>query len=349
MKLKAFISGIAVLVANMAYAHDFSETVNGQRLYFDIINKGKKTVAVTYNGSIADKKTPDVKGSLVIPSKVKHDNVVYNVTSIGQKAFANANRLIGVVIPSGVETISDFAFENCDSLANVVFPGNPVALGQGVFFKCPRIADVSIGSDWKSIDLGMFRWSDSILSISIPAKIETIRGIKKLKHLESVTVDPNNAKFSSSEGMLYSKDGFAFYACPRGYKGKVVIKEGVKKVTDGSLIDCAEVTSIDFPETLQEVSFRETSGMKKLDYIVMRGVEPISTGYIGDKGKFLFQLANPKAQIIVLSSSKKKYVEALAKEDGEYSEKRDRVPYMVPASELPTEKSLKGVKNFDKY
>lgn len=349
MTLKNLLFGICLFAGVGAYAHDFSATVNGQRLYFDITNKAKKTVTVTYNGSIADKKEPELSGVVKIPAKVKHNNVVYEVNAINQKAFANANRLQGVVIPSGVETIGDFAFENCDSLASIVFPGNPVSLGQGVFFNCSAISNVTIGSDWKSIDFAMFRWSESLNSVNIPAKVEKIQGLKKLKHLTSITVDSNNSKFSSFDGMLYSKDGSIYYACPRAYIGKVVIRDGVTNVLNGSLIDCIGITSIDIPASVKNISFRETSRMAKLELIVVRADKPIDTGYYNGVGKFLFQLVAPKVQIVVPSSSKKSYENALADNAGEYSETADGVPFMVTQTELPTKKSIKGVKNFDKY
>lgn len=332
----------------MAFAHDFTATVDGQRLCFEITNKTKKTVAVTYEGSISDHKTPELTGTVEIPPKVRHNDVVYDVTAIGGKAFANAARLKGIVIPPGVESIGDFAFEGCDSLANIVFPGNRVTFGQGVFFNCTAISGVAIGSDWQTVDLSMFRWSKALTSVFIPAKIEKIQGVKKLKHLTSITVDPNNIRFSSADGMLYSKDGSTFYACPRAYVGKVTVREGVTKVTDGALIDCAGVTSIDFPSTLKTVSFRETSRMKRLDSVAMRADRPMDTGYIGGKGKFLFQLVNQETRILVPASAKKLYEDALATEPGEYSDSSDGVPYTVTKAELPLRKNIKGTKDLEK-
>lgn len=332
-----------------AYAHDFTATVKGQRLYFDITNKTKNTVALTYNGSIKDKKMPQLSGTIEIPSKVKHNDVVYSVTAIGQKAFANAKMLKGVVIPSGIESVGDFAFENCDSLTNIVFPGSPMHLGQGTFFNCTAISNVTIGSDWKSIDLTMFRWSKSLTSITIPAKVEKIQGVKKLKFLTSITVDPNNSNFSSSNGMLYSKNGTVFYACPRAYRGKVVFSDGVTKITNGSLIDCVNVTAIDIPASVVNVSFRETSRMKNLEFIVLRAAKPIDTGFINGNGKFFFELMNPNTQIVVQASSKKLYENALAVDAGEYSDSKTCIPFVVNQGQLPTKKNIKGVKNFDKY
>lgn len=349
MRIIHLIFGTALFCSLQASAHDFSATIDGQQIFFEITNKAKKTAQVTYNGSISDKNRPEVNGTVKIPAKVKHEDIVYEITGIGPKAFANACGLKGIVIPSGVVTIGDFAFENCDSLENVVFPGNPVTLGQGTFFNCTGIENVTIGSDWKTIDLTMFRWSDDLKEITIPAKTEQIKGIKKLKGLKSIAVDPNNATFSSYDGMLYSKDGATLLACPRGVEGKVTVKEGTQAITEGSLIDCTGITAIDFPASVNTLPFRETSRMKNLENIVMRNEKPISTGYLDGNGKFLLQLASPKAQIVVAAGSQKEYVATLATEAGEYSVTPDDIPYVVTADQLPDKKNIKGVKNFDKY
>lgn len=349
MKLKKFLTAVLLLGSLASQAHDFTATVNGQRLCFEITNKTARTVAVTYDGSIADKKVPTVSGTVEIPAKIKHNDVVYNVKAIGRKAFANADRLKGIVIPAGVEEIGDFAFEDCDSLRSVVFPGNPVVFGQGVFFKCPEIADVTVGSDWKVLDLTMFRWSDRLAAINVPAKIEKIQGIKQLQHLERLTVDPNNGTFSSDNGMLYSKNGESLLVCPRARGGKIIVREGTVKIAPGALTDCVSVTWIDLPASLESVSFRETSRMKGLATIVLRNEKPILTGYLGDDGKFFFQLANPKAQLIVPANAKGAYVKSLATAPGEYSAHPGALPYPVSATELPSAKNIKGVKNFDKY
>lgn len=346
--MRNLLFGVLLFAGIGGYAHDFTATVSGQRLYFEITSNNKKTVSVSYNGSITDKKNLNVEGIVEIPAKVRHNNVVYEVNAIGQKAFADADRLKGIVIPSGVEKIGDFAFEGCDSLKSVVFPGNSVSLGQGVFFKCTNISDVTIGSDWKSIDFAMLRWSDKLTSINIPAKIEKIKGIKKLVSLKNISVDSNNKRFSSDEGMLYSKDGATLFACPRACTGKVKVNEGTVKVFEGALIDCSGITSLDLPSTIRTISFRETSRMKGLERIILRSGMPFNTGYYNGEGRFFFQLANPKTQIIISSASKYKYIAVLATEAGDYCESIGAVPYMVSQSELPTGKSFKKVKLFDK-
>ena len=336
---------------SLANAHDFTATVDGQKLFFNIKSKTNKTVEVTYNGSISDKKAPEVKGNLEIPSKVKHNNVVYSVVSIGAKSFSGASHLEGVTIPSTVKSIGGFACEGCTSLGKIIFPGSEVSFGEGVFFKCTSIKDITFGSDWKTADLSRFRWSDSLTSIVIPAKIEKIQGLKSLKNLKSVSVDVNNARFSSYNGVLYNKEGKTLYGCPRSFNGSLKIKEGTEVITKGALIDCPNITLIDFPSTMKSFSFRETSRMTQLETIVFRGNVPVKTAYNGNDGKFVLQVANAGVKIIVPNNSKKEYKSALVKDGGEFAESAgaNSTSYAVKADEMPKEGNIIGVKNFSKY
>lgn len=115
------------------------------------------------------------------------------------------------------------------------------------------------------------------------------------------------------------------------------------------MIDCVNVTAIDIPASVVNVSFRETSRMKNLEFIVLRAAKPIDTGFINGNGKFFFELMNPNTQIVVQASSKKLYENALAVDAGEYSDSKTCIPFVVNQGQLPTKKNIKGVKNFDKY
>lgn len=344
MKLKIAIVSLFLAGVLTAAAHDFSVVVGGQELYFNITDKNKKTVSVTYKGKISDKVEPAVSGKIEIPSKVRTDREVYTVTGIGPKAFANARKLTGINIPAGVTVIGDFAFEGCDSLQSIMFPDNDIKFGEGVFFKCVSIKDVALGIDWKSVDLTMFRWSKQLKNIIITPKIVQIKGAKKLKYLETFTVDASNKVFSSYEGLLYNREGTTLYACPRSYVGAVKVKESTQIVNNGALIDCVNVSEIDFPASLNTVSFRETSRMKHLKNITMHRSEPLKNAFLKGIGYFLFQVANPKVTIFVPAEDKAAYMDSLATETGEYSETPGGVPYVVTSEQMPAKKNIKAVK-----
>lgn len=334
-----------------ASAHDFTATVNGQKIYFRITNQAASAAEVTYKGSMADHPVCEVKGDIEIPAKVKHDNVIYKITAIGSKAFSGAGELTGVILPSSLTKIGDFAFEGCANLRKVVFPGNAVTLGQGTFFKCKELKDLSFGSDWKTLDLTPYRWSDSLQVITIPAKVEKVQNLKALKPLQRVEVDANNLKFLSADGLLYSKDGTTLYGVPRGYRGDVKVRPGTETITRGALIDCLEITRLVFPESLETFSFRETSRMSSLAEVVFKSTVPIRTAYASGEGVFLLQVANPKVKIRVPKEARKRYMEQLVLAPGEYFETSlpASPPYKVAGHQLPEVKNISGVKNFDRY
>lgn len=343
------LTAMLLMLCGTVRAHDFVVTIEGQKVYFNIKSKTDKTAEVTYNGSIADGKPTCFEGELTIPEEVEHDGIVFSVVGISAKAFSGADKLTGIICPSGMSAIGDFAFEGCTSLSKIIFPGNEVKFGQGVFFRCDKIQDISIGSDWKSLDLKMFRWSDSLRVITIPAKIERIRNLKSLKKLESVSVDVNNARFSALDGLLYDKGYDVLYGCPRAYKGKVRVAAGTQVITPGALADCMDVTSIDCPESLTSLSFREFARLEKLSELIFRKMEPINTATLDGEGVFLLQVANPDVKIVVLKSAKDAYKSAMIQQPGEYFEMDGSTPFYVGRTMLPDAKNIVGEKNFTKY
>lgn len=350
MRISVLLSTV-LLAATSAFAHDFTAVVDGQTLCFDIVNKKARTAKVTYRGSIADATAVDVKGLVRIPAQVKHGNATYTVAAIGPKAFANATALTGIVMPQGIEAIGDFAFEGCTHLEQVVFPGNRVKMGQGVFFRCTALRDISLGSDWTTVDLAMFRWSDSLQTISLPAKLEQVKNLKKLKALTQVNVDPNNTRFAGIDGSLYNHDGSVLYGVPRSKAGRLQVKEGTKHITAGALADCTALTSIDLPTSLEDLPMRELAALDGLQTLVFRAESPLTTGYRAGKGMLVLQVANPEVLLVVPAKSKKAYQEALATEPGDYTPdtQSGSLVFTLSAAQLPATKRIKGVKSFTQY
>lgn len=350
MKARIFITlGILLSICGYTRAHDFVVTLDNQKVYFNITSNKNKTVEVTYNGSIAAKQPTYYEGELTIPAKVKHNNTIYTVTGISAKAFSGADKLTAIIIPSGLTSIGDFAFEGCTALSKIIFPGNNVKFGQGVFFRCDKIQDISLGSDWKNIDLKMFRWSDSLTVITIPAKIEKIQNVKSLRKLEKINVDINNSKFYANDGILYNKNCNILYSCPRAYTGKLKVAQTTNRITPGALIDCTGITGIDLPEQLTTFSFRELSQMPNLEQIILRSATPPHTAKKGNDNLFLLQVQNKNIKIIVKKEVKNSYKERLVQYDGEFCEPDGNTPFQVSKEQMPASKNIIGVKNFNKY
>ncbi|MBR2142078.1 leucine-rich repeat domain-containing protein [Anaerovibrio sp.] len=83
----------------------------------------------------------DTTGSIVLQGDLQSDSYVFEdgVTSIGEKAFANASRLESVTFTNDIIFIGKEAFANCTSLTNVVLLRNMKKLGEGIFKGCSSL------------------------------------------------------------------------------------------------------------------------------------------------------------------------------------------------------------------
>lgn len=334
---------------SIAQAHDFVATYQGQKLYYNVLDATAKTAEVTYKGSITDQVESAYAGEITIPASVTYKNTTYSVKAIGKKAFANADKLTGITLPSGLAKVDAFAFEGCTGLTKVIFPGNPVTLGQGTFFRCSAIEDVTLGSDWTEVNLMMFRWSEKLTHVTIPAKVTTLKNMKALKALIDIDVDKNNSHFTSTDGLLYTKDGSTLLGCPRGRIGQVRIPEGVEQIKAGALQDCPGLTRIDLPSTLVSLSFREFYRLEALSQLILRTEAPLITAKQGGNQYSVLMLASQDVEVIVPKAALKAYKTALQVKPGEYAEIGANIPYRVEAHQLPSPKKIIGVKQFTKY
>ncbi|MBP3419065.1 MAG: leucine-rich repeat domain-containing protein [Marinifilaceae bacterium] len=341
---KLFSLFVLLLLSGALYAQDLVVTLNGQKVYFNILSEKDKSVGVTYFGSITDDVQSEYSGEISLPSKIRHNGEIYNVVSIGSKAFSGADKLTGIVIPMGITKIGAFAFEGCTSLSKIVFPSNNIEIGEGAFFKCPNIQHITLGGEWNEINLAVFRWSDKLESITIPAKVTKVINAKKLMHLKEINVDVNNNYFASIDGLLYDKCGETLYCCPRAYSGNVVLNSSTKVVTPGALSDCYGVSKVVLSDSLETLSFREFARLKSLNEIEFKGVMPVMTALDASGECFLLQVANQDLIITVPKGSLKLYKKSLIQKPGEYKEIGGDIPYLVNQDALPSVKSMYGIK-----
>ena len=175
------------------------------------------------------------KKNIVIPSRVKFNNINYSVkeiadnafensglesiefeggtlTKIGKRAFANSE-IFKITIPYGTETIGDEAFAECSGLWTVELPvGILRSIGNGAFNLCPYLQSISIPGSVTFLGKDAFRECTNLSEVTIANGLTTIREntflktkIKKLIVPESVSTIGANAFF-----MCQDLEGIAF-------------------------------------------------------------------------------------------------------------------------------------------
>ena len=134
-------------VAQTNHYH-FSETVeSGQTLYFLKGTDDPYELTVTYpcqNGTNNfyygyDKPV----GNLIIPSTITHNDTVYTITRIGNRAFYQCFDITSVSLPNSLNQIGDYAFYNCIGITSVDLGNNINSIGKETFVLCTALEHIS--------------------------------------------------------------------------------------------------------------------------------------------------------------------------------------------------------------
>ena len=125
---------LALMLPTTATAYDFMV----DSIYYNIT--GTHTVEVTYEREYWD----DYSGDVAIPATVTHSGIVYDVKSIGYKAFAYCSGLSSVTIPNSVTSIGQRAFWNCRGLTSMTIPRFVSFIGMGAFADCANLTSLEV-------------------------------------------------------------------------------------------------------------------------------------------------------------------------------------------------------------
>ena len=113
--LKTFFAALLLLCSSVASAHDFE----ADGIFYNITDATAKTVEVTYKGDSYSEYN-EYSGSVIIPSMVTYNNIVYSITGIAERAFYNCEGLTSIVISFDITSIGEKAFYNCSNLKQVI-------------------------------------------------------------------------------------------------------------------------------------------------------------------------------------------------------------------------------------
>ena len=131
------------------------------------------------------------------------------------------------VSPDGdtVTEIADNAFKNCKEIKEIESPETVTVIGSYAFY-CSGLEEITIPSSVKKI--GKY-------------------ALAGCKNLESIDVETDNKNYSSSSGVLYSKDGSTLITYPAGKSDSfVIIKKEVVTIEDMAFHKCTSVTKVTY-------------------------------------------------------------------------------------------------------
>ena len=207
----------------------------------------------------------DGKGYLVVGlEQSKYDDPALNIVipeeynglpviGIYGMAFANAENLKSIKIPSSVKSIGDFAFQNCINLTCIEIPDSVVQIGQIIFRNCEKLAKIIVDKNNSVYDS-----RDNCNGI-IETKTNTlISGCGNTVIPFSVTSIAESAFFECTSltsieipDSVTSIGSYAFAFCTNLINVK--IPNSIDKIETYTFRDCTNLTSVKIPNSVTKL------------------------------------------------------------------------------------------------
>jgi len=249
-----------------------------------------------------------------------------NVTSIGTEAFDNCYRLVEVINLSSLEITKGSEENGCVALlaydvhngnskvtevgeyvfftledtvylmnytGNAIVPtlpdsycGGGYVIGEYAFYSYDKITDIIIPSGVTGIKAWAFAYCTSLKSVTVPDSVEFVEtyAFFACGSVKEISVDEENSAYKSEGNCLIEKESGTLIA---GSTESVIPKDGsVKLIADAAFFGCAELKSIDIPQSVIKIgsyAFYGCSGLS--DIYLPDSVTTIGTyAFIGCTG-----------------------------------------------------------------
>lgn len=126
-----------------------------------------------------------------------------------------------------------------------------VEIADNAFKNCNKIKGIEFSDTVKSIGTYAF-YGSTIRNVTIPSTIKQIGNyaFAGCKYLEEIEVEEENSNYSSSSGVLYSKDGSTLITYPAGKTDNfVIISRNVTEIANMAFYKCTYVKKVTYHGT----------------------------------------------------------------------------------------------------
>lgn len=244
-------AGLEVIAAESI---EQDEEEEGGEFSYSILEDG--TAVITgYSGN---------ESMVLIPAEVDGKRV----TGIGDYAFEKCENITGVVIPEGISSIEGYTFGECTSLTSVSIPKSVTYIDEYAFSGCKNLDQLEVSKDntkYTSENGVLYNKEKTEIimcpkgetqSVIIPETVTEIArsAFDDCEELQNISVQANNVRYASEDGILYSHERKELIRCPAGKQGDVVVAEGVTSIGYRAFGDCVKVTKVTLPESLVGIS-----------------------------------------------------------------------------------------------
>ena len=293
---KYFITFIVMFLPLLANAQNYDARIDGIYYY---LNSSAQTAIVTYHAMRREDREGSYDGNVNIPSKVTHQGVTYDVTSIDDEAFGESSELTSVSIPNSVTSIGSKAFQNCWRLTSIVLPGNLNSIGSSAFSGCSGLTSVvSEIENPYDIDSQVFSGISTDAQLIVPcgtaSAYQSKTGWKRFTYIVETNGQCGENVFYSydvstqtltiyGEGAMYDYDSFNAVKPPLPNAAKyIIIEPGVTRIGDMAFWGNTNLISVSIPNSVTSIGYSSFFGCSSLSSLTIpNGVMSIGVNAFG--------------------------------------------------------------------
>lgn len=224
--------------------------------------------------------------------------------SINSKAFSGCTALKSIYIPKGLKSVGNGAFAGCTGLSSItadktnpdftaeknvlyskdkrtlvlapnvgesfVVPDFVYKIGDGAFYGAEKLSKITMLGNIGVIGESAFYGCTALETVDIPASVTTVSGnsFEACERLKAINIADNNSKYTSVDGVLFSKDKTVLVAFPAGKAVEYEIPEGTEEVGIYAFSGCKGLESVTIPDTVDFINnyaFYSCSGLKSVE------------------------------------------------------------------------------------
>lgn len=293
--IKIWVAAMFLLFCSIATN---AKTVKINGIWYNLISKVEQA-EVTSGSS-------KYQGNIIIPSTVTYEGVVYNVTSIGERAFEVCSSLKTITLPESVTSIGDYAFASCYLLKSITIPDNSklTSIGQYAFYDCCRLSSIAIPQSvtdigkyafseclslesvhissiesWCSINFShaesnpLYYALDLYLNGELVTDLMLPSAITEIKALAFYCCRSLASIIIPENSMLTSIGNHAFFRCEN--LATVTIPDNLKLISIGqyAFYNCTQLPSITIPRSVTTIGYVAFAGCTNLTSVHISSIE----------------------------------------------------------------------------
>ncbi len=250
------------------------------------LNEDKTSVTITeYIGADYDVEIPDYidgyavtaigDGAFYWNSTITSVHITEKVTSIGAGAFAECDELKSVSLPAALKVIGEDAF-NDSGVESIVIPPGVTEIKAGTFDRSNLKSVTFTGDQLKTIGELAFHWC-KLTSVEIPAGVESIgkNSFTANYDLAEINVVPENAYYSSVDGVLFNKTQTVLLQYPaKKAQSSYDIPQSVTTIGYSAFEDVGELKKVTIPKSVTSVGEYAFGASESLEEIWFEGEVP---------------------------------------------------------------------------